>query len=212
LSGVATRTSSPDSVRARSGFQRYLAVKRSLDTVVAAAALIVLSPLLALIAIVIWCDSPGPPLFVQRRIGRHSRPFSMCKFRTMRQGTRQVAKEELLQAGGASAITRVGLVLRRTSLDELPQFFNVLVGQMSVVGPRPALYNQHDLIAARQEAGVDRLFPGITGYAQVMGREDLPLRAKVEFDRYYVEHVSFWLDLKIFFLSFYALFTAKGAY
>jgi len=136
----------------------------------------------------------------------------MYKFRTMRQGTPQMAKEALLQQGGAAAITRVGVFLRRASLDELPQFLNVVLGQMSVVGPRPALYNQYDLIAARREAGVDSLYPGITGYAQVMGREDLPLDEKVAFDRYYVEHVSFWLDVKIFVLSFRALITAKGAY
>jgi len=123
-----------------------------------------------------------------------------------------MAKDALLQQGGAAAITRVGAVLRRASLDELPQFLNVVLGQMSVVGPRPALYNQYDLIAARREAGVDSLYPGITGYAQVMGREDLPLDEKVAFDRYYVEHVSLWLDVKIFVLSFRALITAKGAY
>ena len=212
MTGAGTRISSPESLRGRSRPRRYLAVKRWLDTVVAGAALILLSPLLALIVVVIWLDSPGPPLFLQRRIGRNSQPFAMYKFRTMRQGTPQISKEALLQGGGAAAITRVGSFLRRASFDELPQFLNVVLGQMSVVGPRPALYNQYDLIAARQEAGVDWLFPGITGYAQVMGREDLPLDEKVAFDRYYVEHVSFWLDVKIFILSFYALVTAKGAY
>jgi lipopolysaccharide/colanic/teichoic acid biosynthesis glycosyltransferase len=187
-------------------------VKRGLDAVVAGAALIVLSPLLVLIGLAIRLDSPGPPLFLQQRIGRFSQPFAMYKFRTMRQGTPEMSKEALLQGGGAAAVTRVGSFLRRASFDELPQFLNVLLGQMSVVGPRPALYNQYDLIAARQEAGVDELFPGITGYAQVMGREDLLLDEKVAFDRYYVRHVSLWLDVKIFILTFYALITAKGAY
>ena len=183
-----------------------------LDTVVAGFALTLLSPLLALIALAIRLDSPGAPVFRQKRIGRNSQPFAMYKFRTMRDGTPQMAKELLLQQGGGVAITRVGVFLRRTSLDELPQFLNVVLGQMSVVGPRPALYNQYDLIASRRDAGVDYLFPGITGYAQVMGREDLPLVEKVAFDSYYVKHVSFWLDVKIFFLSFYAVIIARGAY
>jgi O-antigen biosynthesis protein WbqP len=97
-------------------------------------------------------------------------------------------------------------------LDELPQFVNVALGQMSLVGPRPALYNQYDLIAARREVGIDQVLPGISGYAQVKGREDLPIPEKVAYDHYYVTHLSFWLDLKILFLSVYVLITAKGAY
>jgi O-antigen biosynthesis protein WbqP len=212
LNGVEIKASSPEvsAVRPRPGV--YPAVKRALDVVVAGVALVVLAPLMVLIALAIALDSPGPTIFRQQRIGRHSRRFAMYKFRTMRQGTPEVAKEILLHSGGMSAVTPVGRFLRRTSLDELPQFINVMLGQMSLVGPRPALYNQYDLIAARQEAGIDQVLPGISGYAQVKGREDLPIPEKVAYDTYYLTHLSFWLDLKILVLSVHALITAKGAY
>ncbi len=212
MNGVSARTSSPETVRPRLWPFRYALVKRVLDAAVAGVALIVLAPLIALITLAIRLDSPGPAIFRQQRIGQHSQLFAMYKFRTMRQGTPEVAKDVLLRGHGMKAVTRVGAVLRRTSLDELPQLWNVVLGQMSLVGPRPALYNQYDLIAARRVAGVDAVLPGITGYAQVMGREELPLHEKVVYDAYYVEHLSLRLDAKIFVLSFRALITAKGAY
>jgi O-antigen biosynthesis protein WbqP len=215
LNGVGARASScetVETVRARLRPWGYLAFKRGLDTVVAGVALIVLSPFIALIMLAIRLDSPGPAIFRQQRIGRWGRSFAMYKFRTMRQGTPEVAKDMLLRNGGMAAVTRVGAFLRRTSLDELPQLVNVALGQMSLIGPRPALYNQYDLIDARRAAGVDQVLPGITGYAQVMGREDLPLADKVAYDAYYLAHLSLWLDAKIFVLSFRALITAKGAY
>jgi len=190
----------------------YRVVKRVIESMVAVVALVVLSPLIALIALAIALDTPGPAVFRQIRVGRHGEPFAMYKFRTMRQGTPEMSKEALLQSGGMGAVTRVGWFLRRTSLDELPQLANIVLGQMSLVGPRPALPSQHNLNTARRAAGIDQVLPGITGYAQVMGCEDLLLEEKVANDAYYVRHLSFWLDLKILALSVRALITAKRAY
>ena len=156
---------------------------------------LVLSPLLVAVALAVRLDSPGPALFRQRRVGRASREFTILKFRTMRVGTPDLASH--LMGPGSDRVTRVGRWLRRTSLDELPQLLNVLAGDMSLVGPRPALHNQHDLVALRQQAGVDALKPGVTGWAQIHGRDDLPLDRKVAYDRWYLEHVSLGLDLGI---------------
>jgi O-antigen biosynthesis protein WbqP len=190
----------------------YVRVKRLVDVLLAGTALIGLSPLLAFAALAVRLDSAGPVIFRQQRVGRHGRLFTMYKFRTMHRGTPEVAKDVLLQGGASGTITRVGRLLRRTSFDELPQLINILRGDMSVVGPRPALYNQHDLIEARRKAGVDRAVPGLTGYAQIMGREDLALADKVAYDAFYVDHISPGLDAKIFLQSFWALISAKGAY
>ena len=132
------------------------------------------------IALAIRLDSPGPALFRQRRVGRASREFTIFKFRTMRVGTPDLASH--LVGPGSQRVTRVGRLLRRTSLDELPQLLNVLGGSMALVGPRPALHNQDDLIALRQQAGVDALRPGVTGWAQIHGRDDIPLERKVAYD------------------------------
>jgi O-antigen biosynthesis protein WbqP len=212
LTGADTLVSSNDSGLKRRPAQPYLLTKRIIDAVAAGCALVLLSPLLALSALAVRLDSPGPAIFRQRRIGLNGRPFIIYKFRTMRQGTPEVAKDVLLRRGGTATITRIGAVLRRTSLDELPQLFNVLRGDMSFVGPRPALHNQYDLIEARRKAAVDQVLPGITGYAQVMGREDLPLSQKIAYDTHYVKHMSLRLDAWIFLRSFRALFTGKGAY
>jgi len=196
----------------RPGQLSYGVVKRVIESMVAGLALIVLSPLIGLIALAITLDTTGTAVFRQIRVGRHGEPFAMYKFRTMRQGTPEMSKEALLQSGGMGAVTRVGWFLRRTSLDELPQLANIVLGQMSLVGPRPALPSQHNLNTARRAAGIDQVLPGITGYAQVMGCEDLLLEEKVANDAYYVRHLSFWLDLKILALSVRALITAKRAY
>jgi O-antigen biosynthesis protein WbqP len=149
----------------------------------------------ALVAMAVRLTSPGPVLYWSERVGRNNRTFLMPKFRTMRVGTPALASHLLGQP--ASVLTPIGGLLRRTSLDELPQLWSVIRGDMTLVGPRPALFNQDDLIALRTNAGVHRLKPGITGWAQVEGRDAVSLTQKVDLDRYYLEHRSFRLDLHI---------------
>jgi O-antigen biosynthesis protein WbqP len=186
----------------------YGIVKRAVDVLVSGALLIAGSPLLALIAVTIRLDSPGPALFRQRRSGRGSREFVILKFRTMKTGTPDLASH--LIDRGASHVTRVGGFLRRTSFDELPQLWNVLRGDMTLVGPRPALYNQDDLIAMRQAAGVDALRPGVTGWAQVNGRDEIPMAEKVRLDREYLERVGPGIDALVLMRTVLVLFTGKG--
>jgi colanic acid biosynthesis glycosyl transferase WcaI len=184
--------------------------KRLADVAVALALLVALSPLLLLTAIAIRMDSRGPALFRQRRIARGSREFTILKFRSMSVGTPDLASH--LMGPGSAHVTRVGRWLRRTSIDELPQLWNVLKGEMSLVGPRPALFNQHDLIALREQAGVDALRPGVTGWAQIHGRDEIPLADKVAYDRHYLEHVSPALDLWIVLRTFLTVFSSRGVY
>jgi len=186
----------------------YRPVKRAFDLLVATLLLVVLAPLLALIALAIKLDSRGPALYRQRRSGRASREFTIFKFRSMRVGTPDLASH-LLQPG-SDRVTRLGRLLRRSSLDELPQLWNVMRGDMALVGPRPALHNQDDLIALRQAAGVDALRPGVSGWAQVHGRDDMPIQDKVAFDRYYLEHASVGLDLAILMRTAVTLFSSRG--
>ncbi len=186
------------------------ATKRALDLLGASLGLLVASPLMLAIAIAIRLDSPGPALFRQRRSGRGSREFWIVKFRTMRLGTPDLASH--LIGPGSSRVTRVGALLRRTSLDELPQLWNVMRGDMALVGPRPALYNQYDLIGLRRAAGVDALRPGVTGWAQVNGRDELGIDEKVRFDRWYLEHASPALDLWILGRTLIILFSSRGVY
>ena len=170
-------------------------MKRLIDIIGSLVGIVVLSPVMVVIAIVVKANSPGPAWHVSDRMGRNGKLFRMAKFRSMYVGTPDVASDKLENA--QSQITKVGAFLRKTSLDELPQLFNVLRGDMSLVGPRPALYNQYDLIAMREEAGVDRLRPGVTGWAQVNGRDEIPLERKVALDREYLQKQSFWLDIRI---------------
>jgi O-antigen biosynthesis protein WbqP len=170
-------------------------LKRGFDLVVALAALVVLSPVLLAVALLVRLDSPGPAIHWSRRVGRDNRIFAMPKFRTMRTDTPDVATHLLEDPG--RWITPLGRTLRRTSLDELPQVWSVLIGQMSFVGPRPALFNQDDLTALRTEAGVHALRPGLTGWAQVNGRDELSIPQKVRFDREYLERMSLGFDLRI---------------
>jgi O-antigen biosynthesis protein WbqP len=188
----------------------YGAAKRALDVATALALLVVCSPLMALVAVLVRLDSPGPSLFRQRRIGRGSREFVIFKFRTMRVGTPHLASH--LMGPGASHVTRAGRVLRRFSIDELPQLWNVVRGEMALVGPRPALFNQDDLIAMRRAAGVDALRPGVTGWAQVNGRDDIALDEKVRLDRHYAEHVGWRLDLSIMLRTAITLVSSRGVY
>jgi len=182
--------------------------KRALDLVVV---LLLCGPVLAA-GLVLWIavrtTSAGPALYWSRRIGASGRTFMMPKFRTMRIDTPEVATH--LLADPAKWLTPVGSFLRRSSLDELPQLWSVAIGDMSLVGPRPALHNQADLIAARRAAGVDVLQPGITGWAQVNGRDELPIPVKVAFDREYLERRTLLLDLRILALTVAAVVRAKG--
>jgi O-antigen biosynthesis protein WbqP len=150
---------------------------------------------MVLIATLIKVTSPGAALYWSDRVGRKGRIFRMPKFRTMRQGTPAVATHLLRDAG--SHVTPIGALLRRTSFDELPQLWSILVGDMSFVGPRPALFNQHDLIALRAEKGVDVLLPGLTGWAQINGRDDLSIPEKVALDEQYLRRRSLRFDFQI---------------
>ena len=187
----------------------YPYIKRGADVILSLLALICLSPVYLIVALAVKLSSPGPVLFRQQRVGRGGRLFTIYKFRTMRTDTPRDTATHLLQ-DPSRYITRVGAFLRRSSLDELPQFFNVLKGDMSIVGPRPALYNQYDLIAAREKAGVNAVRPGITGLAQISGRDELPIPVKVRYDREYVENLSLNMDARCFFGTIISVLRAEG--
>ncbi|MDO9430022.1 MAG: sugar transferase, partial [Phenylobacterium sp.] len=169
-------------------------MKRAFDIVAALGGLLVLSPVLAVIALAVRLDSPGPAIHWSRRVGRFNRIFLMPKFRTMRTDAPDVATH--LLADPQAWITPLGRFLRRASLDELPQLWSVLIGDMSLVGPRPALFNQDDLVALRTAAGVEALRPGVTGWAQVNGRDDLPIEEKARLDADYLDLQGFVFDMK----------------
>jgi len=174
--------------------------KRAIDSLLATVAFGIFSPMMALIAIMILLTSPGPAMYWSDRVGQRNRIFKMPKFRTMRLNTPAVATHLLTDP--AKALTPIGSFLRRTSLDELPQLWSILKGDMSFVGPRPALFNQYDLIELRTECGVDALVPGLTGWAQVNGRDALSIPDKVEFDLQYLQRRSFFLDMRILYMTF----------
>ncbi len=179
------------------------------DRVLAFLALLALSGVMLVLAILVKLDSKGPVLFSQQRVGKDKKLFPILKFRTMYADTPKDVPTHLLQ-DPASRITKMGRFLRKTSLDELPQIFNILAGQMSVIGPRPALYNQEDLIKERDIYAVNALVPGLSGYAQVNGRDELPIEVKAKLDGYYAQNISFILDVKIFFWSIAAMFRGSG--
>jgi O-antigen biosynthesis protein WbqP len=170
-------------------------------------ALVLLFPILV-IAVLIRLTSRGPALYWSDRVGVGNGIFEMPKFRTMRIDTPAVATH--LLSNPDEYLTSIGPFLRKSSLDELPQLWSVLKGDMSFVGPRPALFNQDDLIALRTAKGVHRLIPGITGWAQINGRDDIPIPKKVEFDEYYLNHRSFFFDLKILVLTFFKVTRAEN--
>ena len=183
-------------------------MKRAFDLFLVLLAAMVLALPILLVALVVRATSPGPALYWSDRVGAGNRIFRMPKFRTMRVGTPAVATHRL--ADPERYLTPIGGFLRRTSLDELPQLWSVLIGDMSFVGPRPALFNQDDLVALRTGRGVHRLLPGITGWAQVNGRDDLPIPVKVEFDAEYLRRQSFGFDLKILLLTLFKVAKASG--
>jgi len=162
----------------------------------------------AIIAIAVKTTSPGPVLYWSERIGIDGHSFQMPKFRTMQVGTPPLATH--LLADPSAVLTPIGGFLRQSSLDEIPQLWSIFIGDMTLVGPRPALFNQADLIALRRKEGVERLVPGITGLAQVMGRDDLPISTKVGYDREYLEARSIWFDLKILMITVLRVIRREG--
>ncbi|MBL0225457.1 MAG: sugar transferase [Geobacteraceae bacterium] len=183
-------------------------MKRIFDIVCSLFAGFFLSIPMLLIALFVRLTSPGPIFYWSDRVGRNNAIFKMPKFRTMRTDTPALATH--LLGNPVFWLTPVGKVLRKSSLDELPQLWSILVGDMSFVGPRPALFNQNDLIALRTEKGVHSLTPGLTGWAQVNGRDELPIPVKVTFDEYYLNNRSFLLDTQIIFLTFLKVIKCDG--
>ena len=175
-------------------------IKRFFDIAVALLASLVLFLPLVLTALLVKLTSPGPVLYWSERVGRHNRMFKMPKFRSMRVGTPALATH--LLDNPQAWLTPVGSFLRKSSLDELPQLWSILKGDMSLVGPRPALFNQHDLMDLRTQYGVHELVPGLTGWAQINGRDELPIPQKVALDVQYLKRRSFWFDMKILILTF----------
>ena len=177
-------------------------VKRLIDLVLAACGIIVLLPVWVILAIVIKIDDPGPVFFRQKRIAQDKNGerqfFQIYKYRSMKMCTPKDCPTHLLE-NPEQYITKVGAILRKTSLDELPQIFNIFLGQMSIIGPRPALWNQFDLIEERDKYGANDVVPGLTGWAQINGRDELPIDVKARLDGEYVEKLSFWFDCKCFF-------------
>ena len=183
--------------------------KRLLDIILSGCAIVILSPLLLVIAIAIKIDDPGPVLFRQKRVGIHKTHFSIMKFRTMKMNTPKDTPTHLLE-NPEQYITKVGKFLRKSSLDELPQIFQIFTGKMSIIGPRPALWNQFDLIAERDKYGANDVRPGMTGWAQINGRDELPIDVKARFDGEYVEKLSFLFDCKCFFGTIGAVLKHDG--
>ena len=183
-------------------------MKYFFDKLLSAILVILLFPLLVCIALIVKATSSGPVLHWSNRVGRDNIIFKMPKFRSMRNNTPSVATH--LLENPDQWLTPIGSILRKSSLDELPQLWSIILGHMSFVGPRPALYNQDDLIHLRTEAGVSKLTPGLTGWAQVNGRDDLPILQKVQFDIEYLKRQSFIFDLKILWLTFLKVILKDG--
>ena len=173
----------------------YKVLKSVTDRILAMAGFVILSPVLLILMLAIKIDSRGPVLFRQKRVGIKKQHFYILKFRTMRIDTPKDTPTHLLE-NPEQYITKVGRFLRKTSLDELPQIINILKGEMAIVGPRPALWNQYDLIAERDKYGANDVLPGLTGWAQINGRDELPIDVKAKLDGDYVARMGFWMDLK----------------
>lgn len=188
-------------------YERY--IKRILDLLLSLTGAVVLSPVLLLAALAIRLDSPGPVMFKQKRVGKGKTYFEIFKFRTMRTDCPKDVPTHLMKDPGRW-LTRTGRFLRRTSIDELPQVFNIIKGDMSIVGPRPALWNQDDLIEERDKYGANDVTPGLTGWAQINGRDELDIAEKARLDGEYVKNLSFIMDLKCFFRTITAVIFAEG--
>ena len=183
--------------------------KRLLDILLSGCGLVVLSPVYLILAAAIKIDDPGPILFRQKRVGIHKSHFQIMKFRTMKMDTPRDMPTHLLE-NPEQYITRVGKILRKTSLDELPQILQIFTGDMSIIGPRPALWNQFDLIEERDKYGANDVRPGLTGWAQINGRDELPIDVKARFDGEYVENLSFAFDCKCFFGTIASVLKSDG--
>lgn len=184
-------------------------LKRVFDFVLALLGIIILSPILLLLAVAIKLDSKGPVIFQQKRVGQNKKYFQILKFRTMKIDTPKEMPTHLLNDPDFY-ITRVGKFLRKTSLDELPQLFNILAGDMAVIGPRPALWNQYDLITERDLYGANNVRPGLTGLAQISGRDELEISVKAKLDGKYVKNISFMMDFKCFVGTIQAVTKSEG--
>ncbi len=187
----------------------YMKVKRLIDLLLSLIGLVILSPFILILIIAIKLDSRGPILFKQKRVGINKTYFNILKFRTMRIDTPKDTPTHLLE-NPEQYITKVGKFLRKTSLDELPQIWNILVGQMSIIGPRPALWNQYDLIAERDKYGANDVQPGLTGWAQINGRDELSIEIKAKLDGEYVQKISFMMDLKCFIGTIISVVKSDG--
>ncbi|WP_078543557.1 sugar transferase [Litchfieldia alkalitelluris] len=187
----------------------YMKIKRMIDIILSLIGLIVLSPIYLILIIAIKIESRGPVLFKQKRVGINKTHFNILKFRTMRIDTPKDTPTHLLE-NPDQYITKMGKFLRKTSLDELPQIWNIFVGQMSIIGPRPALWNQYDLIEERDKYGANDVPPGLTGWAQINGRDELPIEIKAKLDGEYVEQLSLLMDIKCFFLTIVSVLRSDG--
>lgn len=183
-------------------------IKRVMDFVLSFIAIIILFIPMLLISLIILITDPGPVFFRQKRFGKGKKYFRILKFRTMKTNTPDVPTDKLKNPG--QYVTKIGRFLRKTSLDELPQLFNILMGQMSFIGPRPALWNQEALITLRDKVNANDVRPGLSGWAQINGRDDIPEKKKAELDGEYVEKMSFWFDCKCFFGTFIKAFRSEG--
>lgn len=182
--------------------------KRLIDIVISFIAIIVLLIPFVLISLLILITNPGPVFFRQKRFGKNKKMFKILKFRTMKVDTPDLPTDKIKNP--EQYITRIGRILRKTSLDELPQVFNIFIGQMSFIGPRPALWNQTELIKLRDRVGANDVRPGLSGWAQINGRDEIPEKKKAELDGEYVKKLSFWFDIKCFFGTFIKVFKREG--
>jgi O-antigen biosynthesis protein WbqP len=187
----------------------YIKVKRIFDICLSLIGIIILAIPFLLIALLIQIDDPGPVFFKQKRVTIHKKYFNILKFRTMKVSTPKDCPTHLLE-NPDQYITRMGKFLRKTSLDELPQIFNIFAGDMAVVGPRPALWNQYDLLAERDKYGANDILPGLTGWAQINGRDELPIEVKAKLDGEYVKKMGIVFDSKIFFATIFSVLREEG--
>lgn len=187
----------------------YPAIKRVMDFILSLIGIIILSPLFIVIMVAIKLDSKGPVFFEQKRVGIHKTYFTIFKFRTMRISAPKNEPTHLMQDPDRY-ITKVGKILRKTSLDELPQIVNILLGSMAIIGPRPALWNQYDLIEERDKYGANDILPGLTGLAQINGRDELPIKVKAEYDGKYAARMGLLMDLRCFFGTIFSVLKSEG--